>query len=40
MITALKLFRRKCWRPKDTRLDDHLLYDFGLSRMEIEYRRG
>jgi hypothetical protein len=40
MITALKLLTGKFWRPGHVRLDDHLLCDLGLSRVEIEYRRG
>jgi hypothetical protein len=40
MITALKLLTGKFRRPGHVRLDDHLLCDLGLSRVEIEYRRG
>jgi hypothetical protein len=40
MFTALKLLTGKFWRPSHARLDDHLLCDLGLSRVEIEYRRG
>ena len=40
MLTALKLLTSKFWRRSHDRLDDHLLCDFGLSRVEIEYRRS
>jgi hypothetical protein len=40
MTVVLKLLRSKFWHPRDARLDDHLLYDLGLSRMQIEYWRG
>jgi hypothetical protein len=40
MLTALKLLTGKFWRPSHDRLDDHLLCDLGLSRVETEYRRG
>jgi hypothetical protein len=40
MTAAFKLFRSKFWHPRDTRLDDHLLCDIGVSRMQFEYRQG
>jgi hypothetical protein len=39
MNIASKLFPSKIRRPRFRQLDDHLLCDIGLSRVEIEYRR-
>ena len=38
MNIAFKLFASKFRYPRFTQLDDHLLCDIGLSRVEIEYR--
>ena len=38
MNIAFKLFPSKFRYPRFTQLDDHLLCDIGLSRVEIEYR--
>jgi hypothetical protein len=38
MNIAFKLFPSKFRQPRFTQLDDHLLCDIGLSRVEIEYR--
>ncbi len=40
MMTAFKLLTVKFWRRDHARLDDHLLHDLGLSRMEIQYRQS